>query len=128
LSTTTTEIVVAFQPGRRRRTDRTAKATLCRQPIRVARQLALAHALQLRIDSGEFRNQAELARGLGFSRERISKILDLLLLAPAIQEEMLFLEGAPGKQRLSEIDLHDILKRVSWGEQLASWAALRLRP
>jgi ParB-like chromosome segregation protein Spo0J len=93
----------------------------------VARQLALAHALQQRIDSGEFRNQAELAGALGFSRERISRILDLLLLAPNIQEEILLVEGAPGKQPLAEPDLHAVLQSVLWPEQRESLAALRLR-
>jgi hypothetical protein len=43
-------------------------------------------------DAGEFPNQAGLARALGFSRERISNVLGLLLLAPDIQKEILFLE------------------------------------
>jgi hypothetical protein len=42
-----------------------------------------------------------MARALGFRRAGISQILDLLL-APAIQEEILFLECIPGRQRVSE--------------------------
>ena len=127
MSTATTEVAVAFQPARRVRAVRQAETRVSRQPARVARQLALAHALQQRIDSGEFRNQAELARALGFSRERISKILDLLLLAPDIQEEILFLEGAPGKQRLSEADIHEVFRSVLWSEQREDLGGFRLR-
>jgi len=43
-----------------------------------------------RLATGEFANQAALARAFGFSRERISNVMDLLILAPDIQEEILF--------------------------------------
>jgi hypothetical protein len=123
MSTTTTEIAVAFQPTSRIRAIR--RAEVRHYPARVARQLALAHTLQARIDSGEFHNQAALARALGFSRERISKIMDLLLLAPDIQEEILFLECVPGAQPLAEIELHRVLLRnISWSEQREGWASL----
>jgi hypothetical protein len=93
----------------------------------VARQLALAHALQGRLESGEFANQAALAHALGFSRERISKLLDLLNLAPDIQEEILFLECAPGSQPFTEADLHRVvLKTAVWEEQRLRWAGLRI--
>jgi hypothetical protein len=95
-------------------------------PARVARQLGLAHALQGRLDAGEFETQAVLARALGFSRERISKLLDLLNLAPDIQEEILFLECAPGSQPFTEADLHRVvLKTAVWEEQWVRWADLR---
>jgi ParB-like chromosome segregation protein Spo0J len=91
----------------------------------VARQLALAHSLQGRIDSGEFRNQAELARSLGFSRERIAKILDLLLLAPDIQEEILFLQYQTGQQAIIPADLgRDVLGSLVWEEQRVGWEAV----
>jgi hypothetical protein len=129
MSTTTTEIAVAFQPTSRIRAAQKAYVKFSRQPARVARQLALAHALQQRIDSGEFRNQAEMARALGFSRERVSKIMGLLLLAPDIQESVLFLECAPGAQPLAELELHRVLLRnISWSEQREVWATLASRP
>ena len=113
------EMLVAFEPGSRLRgRGRSAPKAVRSYPARVARQLGLAHALQQRIDGGESSNQAALARALGFSRERISNVLDLLLLAPDIQEEILFLECPPGAQPLSEADLHaSILRTPDWGEQ-----------
>ncbi len=59
-----------------------------RYPARVARQLALAHALQRRVHSGEFADYADMARSLGFTRARVTQIMDLLLLAADIQEEI----------------------------------------
>ena len=41
------------------------------------------------IDSGEVYDQAELARRLKLSRNRVSQILSLTLLSPEIQEELL---------------------------------------
>ncbi len=123
------EIAVAFRPANRRAVRRTHPPAVNVYPTRLARQLALAHALQGRIESGDFANQAALARGLGFSRERISKLLDLLNLAPDIQEQILFLECAPGSQPAAEADLHEVvLKTAVWEEQRVSWAALRLGP
>ena len=124
------EIIVAFAPASHTRALRRQRpATSNLYPARLARQLALAHTLQGRIDSGEFANQAALARALGFSRERISNLLDLLNLAPDIQEEILFLECAAGCQPAAEADLRRaVLKSPVWEEQRVAWASLRLGP
>jgi hypothetical protein len=46
----------------------------------------------------EFADFADMARQLGFTRARVTQPMDLLLLAPEVQEEILFLElpRAPG--------------------------------
>jgi len=122
------EIVVAFEPvSRARALQRQRHAASNLYPARIARQLALAHVLQARIESGEFANQAALARALGFSRERISNVLDLLHLAPDIQEEILFLVCAAGCQPATEADLRRaVLASPVWEEQRVAWARLRL--
>jgi hypothetical protein len=51
------------------------------------------HTIQRAIDRGEIRDQAEAARMLGVTRARMTQVLDLTLLAPAIQEEILFMDG-----------------------------------
>lgn len=119
-----TEIAVKIEPTRLRRTRRQAAAER-RYPARVARQLALAHALQRRVDDGEFPDYATMARALGFTRARISQIMDLLLLAPAIQEEILFLECIPGQQPVSERALRTLVRKRSWSEQRDAWAEIR---
>src|SRR5512146_1712668 len=55
----------------------------------LARMLALAHRYQGLIDSGEVHDQAELARRLKLSRNRVSQILSLTLLCPEIQGQVL---------------------------------------
>src|SRR4051812_43939472 len=56
---------------------------------RVARLLALAHKFQGMLDRGEVKSMAELARLGRVSRARITQIMDLLMLAPEIQEAVL---------------------------------------
>lgn len=96
-----------------------------RYPARVARQLALAHALQRRVDAGEFGDYADMARALGFTRARVTQIMDLLLLAADIQEEILHLEVAPGAQPISERALRHGLRSLMWEEQRRAWKELR---
>jgi ParB-like chromosome segregation protein Spo0J len=60
------------------------------EPVSIlARMLALAHRYQALIDSGEVHDQAELARRLRLSRNRVSQILSLTLLSPDVQEDVL---------------------------------------
>jgi hypothetical protein len=72
------EVVIAFQGGRAWRQQQQAAKRLPtrRYPARIARQLALAHALRRRLERGEFADFADMARQLGFTRsERSSAAL-----------------------------------------------------
>ncbi len=124
-----TEISVAFEPKVRARARLAAEAAAKpprRYPARIARQLALAHALQHRVDSGEFADYATMARALGFTRARVTQLMDLLLLAPDLQAEILFLEVPPGEQPISERRLRaTVLKSLDWQDQRRRWAELR---
>ncbi len=107
---------------------RAAARTPRRYPARIARQLALAHALQRRVNDGEFSDYADMARSLGFTRARVTQIMDLLLLAADIQEEILFLEVTPGAQPISERVLREgVLRSLLWVDQRRAWASLRAR-
>ena len=122
-----TELVVPFNPTTRTRGRSWHKAAAAkrRYPARVARQLALAHALQRRVDRGEFADYADLARGLGFTRARITQLMNLLLIATDIQEEILFLHVPPGRQPITEHALRDaLLTSLDWREQRQRWDAL----
>ncbi len=85
-----TVLRVAFERGRSGRhagppesEDRTRRT----RPLRVAQMLACAHQMQAMIERGEVQDRTELAGRFGFTRARITQLLDLLLLAPDIQEE-----------------------------------------
>jgi hypothetical protein len=125
-----TEVVIAFQGGRTWRQHQQAakRAPTRRYPARIARQLALAHALRRRLERGEFADFADMARQLGFTRARVTQLMDLLLLAPKVQEEILFLELPPGAQPVSERGLRDaVLGTVDWREQQRRWEGLRAK-
>jgi DNA invertase Pin-like site-specific DNA recombinase len=58
-------------------------------------------------------------------RARITQLLDLLLLAPDIQEELLFTEVPPGRDPVTEHDLRQVVRTPLWADQRAMWAGLR---
>ncbi len=92
---------------------------------RVARLMALAIRFQDMIDRGEVRDYAELAR-LGYvSRARVTQIMNLLNLAPDIQEKILFLPPAFGRGPLTERHLRRLDSVIDWGEQRRLWGDLR---
>ena len=98
-----------------------------RRPAKVARLLAMAHKLQRLIDEGKVKDRAELARQLGVSRARITQILDLTLLAPDIQEEILFMEAVNGVEPASERLLREFATLEPWSAQCDAWLLLHAR-
>jgi hypothetical protein len=93
---------------------------------RVARLLALAHHFQALLAQGVFGSQTELAQVASLTRARITQIMNLLFLAPDIQEEILFLPRVTrGRDLVTERDLREVLKTLMWSEQRARWAAIR---
>jgi hypothetical protein len=73
---------------------------------RVTRLVALAHRFQGLLARGEVQSMADLARLGGVTRARITQIMDLLLLAPDIQEALLFLP--PVKSAHDPIHLREL--------------------
>ncbi|MCC7386342.1 MAG: hypothetical protein IT384_31155 [Deltaproteobacteria bacterium] len=86
--------------------------------------LALAHKIQEAIERGQIRDQADVARRLGFTRARLTHLLDLLLLAPDLQERILFLEAVDGVEPISERALRAVAHVRSWETQRSRWAKL----
>jgi len=56
----------------------------------------------------------------------VTQILDLLLLAPNIQEEIAFLEAVDGVEPLSERGLRTVVCTSDWVKQRLSWESLLL--
>ncbi len=92
-----------------------------RRPARVALMLALAHHLEKAIDSGKVTSRAELARVLGLDRARITQLMNLMLLAPDIQEQILFLESINGVEPVTERQLRKLVQILDWTEQRRAW-------
>lgn len=96
-----------------------------RRPARVAQMLAFAHGLGAAIERGDFRDQADAARHFQLTRARITQIMNLTLLAPDLQEQVLFLEAIDGREPMSERDLRTVIYAGDWVSQRVEWDALR---
>ena len=85
---------------------------------RVSRLLALAIEMEELVATGRVRDYAELARLGCVSRARISQVLNLLCLAPDIQEAILFLpEVESGRDPIGERDLRGACAELEWARQ-----------
>lgn len=89
---------------------------------RVTRLMALAIKLDGLLASGAITDQAELARAGCITRARATQIMNLLHLAPDIQEAVLHLPPvAHGRDPVTERDLRPIAAEVCWGRQREMW-------
>ena len=88
-----------------------------RRPARLAVMLALAHKIQQAIDCGAVRDRAEVARRLGLTRARVTQLMDLRLLAPDIQEMILFAEPVDGLGPMSENSVRVVTRSIDWAQQ-----------
>lgn len=84
-------------------------------PSRVARQLALAHLIAREIEAGTVKNHSHASRLLGISEGHMLQVMNLLLLAPAIQERIL-----SGELRVPPRQLRKVVASMDWGEQAES--------
>lgn len=98
-----------------------------RRPAYVARLLALGHQLRGVLDSGGVEGVGELARRLGVTQPRVTQILNLTHLCPAIQREILSLEAVDGVEPMTERPLREVLREVSWVGQWRRWSKHRER-
>jgi hypothetical protein len=93
---------------------------------RVARWLDLAHRLDRLVREGKVTDFAALARRGQVSRARVSQLLNLLLLAPDIQEEILFLPRVErGRDPVLLCQLQPIALEPNWAKQRRLWRNLR---
>ncbi|MDP8241337.1 MAG: hypothetical protein P9X24_19795 [Candidatus Hatepunaea meridiana] len=92
---------------------------------RVSKLMALAIKLEKLVNTGKVRDYADLARLGKVSRARITQIMNLLLLAPDIQEEILFLpRTVKGRDPICERDLRPIAAIPHWNRQRKIWVSM----
>ena len=82
------------------------------RPSRAARMLALAHHVEQLIEAGKLSGYSEAAQALGLTRARVTQVMNLLLLAPEIQEQILTVE-----LRASERSLRRVVREPAWEGQ-----------
>lgn len=101
----------------------TPNSTQGRVP-RLARLMALALRFQQLIDDGVVESQAEIARLSHVSRARVTQIMNMLHLAPDIQDAILHLPPTlSGRDPIREVHIKPIAKLVDWNEQRDEWRA-----
>ena len=92
---------------------------------RISRLMALAIRFDRLIKAGEVVDQADLARMGSVSRARVTQIMNLLQLAPEIQEAILFLPRTQkGRDPIREIMVRPIAAEPDWRKQRRLWKCL----
>ena len=112
--------------GSRKRppSGRESSASAGRVP-RISRLMALAIRFDELIRSGQVTGYAELARLGHVTRARVCQIMNLLCLAPDLQEAVLFLPRTQrGRDRVILADLQPIASTPDWRQQRRLWARL----
>jgi len=95
------------------------------QMPRLTRLMALAIKCLGLVESGEVSDYAELARAGYVTRARISQIMNLVNLAPDIQEQILFLPASEaGSSQLTETAVRKIACQPLWNRQRTQWQQL----
>jgi len=92
---------------------------------KLARLMALAIKFQGMLERGEVKDQAELARVGHVSRARVTQIMNLSMLAPDIQEEILFLPPVvEGGDQVKEWQVRVMAAEPVWGIQRRLWTKI----
>ncbi|MDR1611890.1 MAG: hypothetical protein LBT97_03795 [Planctomycetota bacterium] len=92
---------------------------------RLSRLMALAIRMRRLVDAGQVADYADLARLAYVSRARITQIMNLLHLAPDIQEDILFLPATDGgRAPIREKMVRPIAAVPDWRKQRQMWKEL----
>ena len=93
---------------------------------RVSKLMALAIRFDKLLRDGKVADQSELARLTHVTQPRMTQIMNLLHLAPDIQEAILYLPPvAEGRDPVTERDMRPIARLRNWAKQRAMWRVLR---
>ena len=96
------------------------------RPMRLSRLMALVIRYPQLVDDGYVSTRAELSQIAEVSRARLTQLMNLLLLAPDIQEEILFLPLTEASQEpISDRDMRPIVTESDWEKQRVLWQRLK---
>lgn len=95
---------------------------------RISRLMALAIRFEDLVRTGEVEDFAAIAELGQVTRARVSQIVNLLNLAPDIQEDILFLPAVAGdRDAISEREVRQIAVEADWRLQREAWSKARQR-
>lgn len=92
---------------------------------RLSRLMALAIRMDGLVRCGEVADYADLARLGHVTRARVTQIMNLLTLAPDIQEDILFLPLTEhGRDPIRELTVRPIASILDWRKQRRLWSTI----
>lgn len=91
---------------------------------RISRLMALAIHFDHMIRSGQIEDMATLATYGQVTRARITQIMNLLSLAPDIQESLLTLPETTTREPVTIRDLQPLAQEPDWQAQRAMWEGM----
>jgi len=89
----------------------------------IRKNLLLAHQLQTLQDKGQVKNLKEASGWLNMSHVRIDQVMNMLLISPHIQEEILCSEK-PIFEQIPEYKLRNVANEPDWQKQQEIWQKL----
>ena len=121
-------VKVSFKPKNRRSAGRQSLIQSQSETgniPRLTRLMALAHRFEDIVRRGDVKDYADLASLGHVTRARITQIMNLLNLAPDIQEALLFLPRTfKGRDPIKEKDIRPIAAVPLWHRQRTMWKKL----
>ncbi|MDK2848275.1 MAG: hypothetical protein PWP34_1628 [Desulfuromonadales bacterium] len=123
-------IITFVLKSKQTKTDQRGQSRVSQPPAgnlpRITKLMALAIRFESLVSRGEVQDYADLAR-LGYvTRARITQIMNLLNLAPDIQEALLFLPRiTSGRDMFREKELRSIAQVPYWNRQRKMWTKLK---
>ena len=97
------------------------------RPSKIVLLLALAYHWERLVREGVVRDYADIARLTGLTRARLTQIINLLLLAPSLQEAIL---GPPTSLEddgpVTEHALRSVVREPQWHRQARAWSRILL--
>ena len=111
------ELEVELKPVKHKRPIKPKRGFVLRQRLLMAYQI---HDL---LKQNKAQSLHQIGRWLGSCHARMSQIINLLNLAPMIQQEIL-LSDDPKIHQITEFHIRDIAMEMDWQKQTYSWEEL----
>ena len=93
---------------------------------RISKLMALAIRFDQLLRDGTVRDMSELARLAHVTQPRMTQIMNLLHLAPDLQEELLFIAPTTnGREHVHERAMRPLCAETSWPRQRRLWVSMK---
>lgn len=119
-----TEFQVNLKTSKNATSRKQLHKSIAKEPV-IRQYLVLAHQIRQYLKDNPGKTASSVASWLGYSPSRVSQLLNMLDLSPAIQEEMLLSEDRK-IYLIPENKLRVIMKEKDWEKQRELWKNLVL--